>query len=206
MRSREAERAGVAQIADLDRLAQGALGPRAQGIPFPNSGVAWRCRAAAKATCWARGRIARVRGFVGERVHAGRADAGAGVVAALRGVLPPDLAHDDPPLPVDSADACDTVPDHDHPKHERGMPYPHTRQPDAIAIDQDRDVISADGRELYRYVRHRGIAHVLELGVHTNMCILNRTFSIKPMVRWGVEIALVRDLTDAMYNPARPPT
>jgi hypothetical protein len=72
MRSREAERAGVAQIADSDRLAQGALGPRAQGIPFPNSGVAWRCRAAAKATCWARGRIARVRGFVGERVHAGR--------------------------------------------------------------------------------------------------------------------------------------
>ena len=41
--------------------------------------------------------------------------------------------------------------------------------------------------------------------MHTNMCILNRTFSIKQMVRWGVDIALVRDLTDAMYNPARPP-
>ena len=43
------------------------------------------------------------------------------------------------------------------------------------------------------------------MGVHTGTCILNRTFSIKQMVRWGVEIALVRDLTDAMYNPARPP-
>jgi nicotinamidase-related amidase len=118
---------------------------------------------------------------------------------------PPDLAHDDPPLPVDNADACDTVPDHDHPKHERGMPYPHTRQHDAITIDQERDVVSADGRELYSYFRHRGIEHVLEMGVHTNMCILNRTFSIKQMVRWGVDIALVRDLTDAMYNPARPP-
>jgi hypothetical protein len=118
---------------------------------------------------------------------------------------PPDLAHDDPPLPVDSADACDTVPDHDHPKHERGMPYPHTRQHDAISIDQERDVISADGRELYGYFRHRGIAHVLELGVHANMCVLNRTFSIKPMVHRGMDIALVRDLTDAMYNPARPP-
>ena len=42
--------------------------------------------------------------------------------------------------------------------------------------------------------------------MHTNMCILDRTFSIKQMVRWGVDIALVRDLTDAMYNPARPRT
>jgi hypothetical protein len=41
--------------------------------------------------------------------------------------------------------------------------------------------------------------------VHANRCILNRTFSIKPMVPWGVVIALVRDLTDAMYNPARAP-
>jgi nicotinamidase-related amidase len=118
---------------------------------------------------------------------------------------PPDLEHDDPPLPVDSGDACDTVPDHDYPKHEKGMPYPHTRQNDAISIDQGRDVISASGIEIYRYFRHRGIEHVLEMGVHTNMCILNRTFSIKQMVRWGIDIALVRDLTDAMYNPARPP-
>jgi nicotinamidase-related amidase len=118
---------------------------------------------------------------------------------------PADLAHDEPPLPVDPTDACDTLPDHDHPKHERGMPYPWTRQHPAIEIDQERDVVSADGRELYSYYRHRGIEHVLEMGVHTNMCILNRTFSIKQMVRWGVDIALVRDLTDAMYNPARPP-
>jgi hypothetical protein len=25
------------------------------------------------------------------------------------------------------------------------------------------------------------------------------------MVKWGKRVALVRDLTDAMYNPARPP-
>ena len=43
------------------------------------------------------------------------------------------------------------------------------------------------------------------MGVHTNMCILNRSFAIKQMVRWGVEIALIRDLTDAMYNPAFSP-
>lgn len=46
---------------------------------------------------------------------------------------------------------------------------------------------------------------MLILGVHTNMCILNRSFAIKQMVRWGQPIALVRDMTDAMYNPANPP-
>jgi hypothetical protein len=37
------------------------------------------------------------------------------------------------------------------------------------------------------------------------MCVLNRSFAIKQMVCWGLRVALVRDLTDCMYNPARPP-
>jgi hypothetical protein len=37
------------------------------------------------------------------------------------------------------------------------------------------------------------------------MCILGRSFAIKQMVKWGMPIALCRDLTDSMYNPARPP-
>jgi hypothetical protein len=37
------------------------------------------------------------------------------------------------------------------------------------------------------------------------MCILRRSFAIKALVRRGVPVALVRDLTDAMYNPARAP-
>ena len=32
-----------------------------------------------------------------------------------------------------------------------------------------------------------------------------RSFGIQQMVKWQVDIALVRDLTDAMYNPADPP-
>ena len=43
------------------------------------------------------------------------------------------------------------------------------------------------------------------MGVHTNMCVLHRSFAIKRMVRWGFDVALVRGLTDTMYNPARPP-
>ena len=72
-------------------------------------------------------------------------------------------------------------------------------------IDQQRDWISDDGREVYSLFQQQGIRHMLLMGVHTNFCILKRSFGIRQMVRWGVEIALVRDLTDAMYNPACPP-
>ena len=46
---------------------------------------------------------------------------------------------------------------------------------------------------------------LLFMGVHANMCILNRTFGIRQMTRWGMRCILIRDLTDAMYNPASPP-
>lgn len=43
------------------------------------------------------------------------------------------------------------------------------------------------------------------MGVHTNMCVLHRTFAIKRMTRLGVNCVLVRDLTDSMYNPKAKP-
>ena len=43
------------------------------------------------------------------------------------------------------------------------------------------------------------------MGVHANMCILNRSFAIKQMTNWGIRCILVRDLTDAMYNPRKAP-
>lgn len=110
---------------------------------------------------------------------------------------PPDLPHDDPPLPVDHSDGgSDTG--------ETCWYKAWTRQHPGIEI-ADEDVISDDGREIYSFLRHQGIAQVLIMGVHTGMCVLNRTFGIKQMVKWGVDIALVRDLTDALYNPERPP-
>jgi hypothetical protein len=39
------------------------------------------------------------------------------------------------------------------------------------------------------------------MGVHVNMCVLNRTFAIKKMTNWGIRCLLVRDLTDSMYDP-----
>ena len=114
-------------------------------------------------------------------------------------VTPPlELTHDDPALPIDDSDeGSDT-----------GEPTPFhawSRQHDALEIDHDLDAISDSGAEIYNLLRMWNIRRVLVMGVHTNMCILNRSFGIKQMVRWGVPIALVRDLTDAMYNPVQAP-
>jgi nicotinamidase-related amidase len=112
---------------------------------------------------------------------------------------PADIEHEDPPLPVKTDDqtGCDARPAKVH--------YPWTKQHAAIEIDPDRDIISADGRELYGVYRARGIRTVLIMGVHTNMCILARNFAIKQMVRWGFDTALVRDLTDTIYSPLQWP-
>jgi nicotinamidase-related amidase len=120
-------------------------------------------------------------------------------VAALPPVTPPpDLEHDEPPLPVDTLQGSSDTGEPDWYKA-------WSRQHPAIDVDEERDAISDDGREVYSLFQARGIRHMLLMGVHTNMCILNRSFAIKQMVRWGVQVALIRDLTDAMYNPAFSP-
>lgn len=111
---------------------------------------------------------------------------------------PDDIAIPDPPLPIDDSD-------HGSDSGETEPYKAWSRQHDGLHIDESRDVISDDGREIYSWLRHRGLERVFIMGVHTNMCVLNRTFGIKQMTRWGVKVALMRDLTDSMYNPARPP-
>ena len=111
---------------------------------------------------------------------------------------PGDPAAYDPPLPVDAADQGTTVAENE--------PYKAwKRQHPAIDIDAERDLISDEGGRVYACLQARGIKRLLILGVHTNMCVLHRSFAIKQMSRWGVPMALLRDLTDTMYSPARPP-
>lgn len=80
-----------------------------------------------------------------------------------------------------------------------------TRQHPAIPIDAARDVISDDGSEIIQLFRQRSITTALIMGVHTNMCVLDRSFAIKAMLGYGLRVLLVRDLTDSMYDPAERP-
>ena len=83
-------------------------------------------------------------------------------------------------------------------------PYPWTRQHPAIDIIAF-DGVSESGQEIYNFCKQQGITNVALMGVHTNICILNRSFGIRQMTRLGFQVVLVRDLTDAMYDPrARP--
>ncbi len=110
---------------------------------------------------------------------------------------PESLKLSDPPLPIDDSDGgCDTPGD---------TPYQAwTRQHPSLSIGLE-DVISDDGHQIYSYLRQQKIRTLLVMGVHTNMCVLNRSFAIRQMTRWGVRCALIRDLTDTMYDPQDPP-
>lgn len=111
---------------------------------------------------------------------------------------PPETtpAHD-PPLPIDDSNGgCDTPGDTEHRAWSRETP---------LLTVAPGDVISDSGSEIYNVLRQHGIDTVFYMGVHANMCILNRTFGIRQMARWGIHCILVRDLTDAMYEPSSRP-
>jgi nicotinamidase-related amidase len=112
--------------------------------------------------------------------------------------MPEAKKRDAPPLPVDASDeGSDTG--------EKKTYRAWSRQHPAIGIDESRDGISDNGQEIWNFMQARGTRNIVIMGVHTNMCILNRSFAVKAMVQRGASVALVRDLTDTMYNPARSP-
>jgi nicotinamidase-related amidase len=113
--------------------------------------------------------------------------------------FPKPLQLPDPPLPIDDKDGgCD---DANPVKSFRAW----SRQHAAITIDGRVDGVSDNGQEVWNALKAKKIKTVFIVGVHTNMCILNRGFSIKQMTRNGIKCILVRDLTDAMYNPKSSP-
>ena len=100
-------------------------------------------------------------------------------------------------LPIDDSDGgCD-----DQPQCKGRKAW--SRQIEAIRVEEG-DAIT-DSAEAYHLMRQRGIENVLVMGVHTNMCVLGRPFSIRQLVLQGLNVALVRDLTDTMYNSRMKP-
>jgi nicotinamidase-related amidase len=67
------------------------------------------------------------------------------------------------------------------------------------------DGVSDSGVEIYNFCMQAGIRNIVLMGVHTNMCVLGRPFGIRQQVRLKMNVALCRDLTDAMYDPREPP-
>ncbi|GIW80919.1 MAG: hypothetical protein KatS3mg105_2726 [Gemmatales bacterium] len=102
----------------------------------------------------------------------------------------------EPDLPVDATMPCD-----DEMPRERKRFY--TRQIDAIEI-KEGDAIT-DSHEAYYLMRQKGIKNAIIMGVHTNMCVLGRPFGIRQLVYQGMNVVLMRDMTDSMYNPKLPP-
>lgn len=116
------------------------------------------------------------------------------------------------PYPVDQSDGGE---DDDPAEHARWAARltamgrdpraPWKAQTGLLTIDPQRDLISDGGAEIWSALEARGVENVLLMGVHCNMCVLGRPFGLRQMARNGKNVALVRDLTDTMYNPARPP-
>jgi len=120
------------------------------------------------------------------------------MIAIPKAELPKNLELADPPLPIDCKEGgCDD----DKPVKQFKA---WKRQHEALTIGEN-DFISDKGPEVYSLLKARGIKQLLVCGVHTNFCVLNRTFAIKQMSRWGVRCMLVRDLTDSMYDPRKAP-
>lgn len=88
---------------------------------------------------------------------------------------------------------------------DRNPKAPWKRQIHTIEIDGDKDIISDQGDEIWNAMEARKIRNVLLVGVHTNMCVLGRPFGLRQMAQNGKNVALVRDMTDTMYNPEMPP-
>jgi hypothetical protein len=89
-------------------------------------------------------------------------------------------------------------------KPETGPPYPWTRENSAIDI-VGFDGVSENGQEIYNFCKQEGITNIALMGVHTNICILNRSFGIRQMTQLGFQVVLARDLTDSMYDPRTRP-
>ena len=78
---------------------------------------------------------------------------------------------------------------------------PWSKQIDTLRIDQDKDAISDSGSEIWNILESRGIQNVILMGVHVNMCVAGRPFGLRQLARNGKHVVLMRDLTDAMYDP-----
>jgi len=138
------------------------------------------------------------------RGHAGRlvAQAAVHVPAAVpidwNDWEPDELTALPPSLTDPGPCSCDESP----PCTEGCPPYPWTRQIPLLTIGHG-DAITDDGQELFNLLAQRGIADVILMGVHTNLCVLGRPYGIRQLIALGKRPILCRDLTDSFHRDPR---
>jgi len=102
------------------------------------------------------------------------------------------------PLPIDDSDGGYD----DQTQCKQGGPW---KREIATLEVAPKDAITDNGEEVYNLLQQSGIDNVIIIGVHANMCVLGRPFSIRQMVSVGKNVLLMRDLTDTMYNSRKRP-
>lgn len=125
-----------------------------------------------------------------------------------------EAPHVTPPVPIAAwcyldkeAEAALPIDDQDEPCDDevgRARIRMYNRQHPGIEIGS-YDGISDNGQEIHNYSEQLGIRNIVMTGVHANMCVLGRPFGIRQLKRLGRNVVLVRDLTDAMYDPRDAP-
>jgi nicotinamidase-related amidase len=104
----------------------------------------------------------------------------------------------EPDLPIDDSDmGCDCA-------VKCKIRDAWTREISTLVISSG-DAITDNGQETFNLLAARGIDNVILVGVHLNMCVLGRPFGIRQMAHLGKNVALMRDMTDTMYNPEKKP-
>lgn len=86
-----------------------------------------------------------------------------------------------------------------------------TRQHKSIVIEGSDYIASIDedgwNDSVISFMQNRSnpIKYALMVGVHTNFCILTRSFGMKNLLKAGITPILLRDLTDGMIPREQPP-
>jgi hypothetical protein len=105
---------------------------------------------------------------------------------------------DYPPIPIDDSDGGIV---------EENLKYDRTKvlmHPE-IQMDYEKDCMSCHNKEILNYLLYNNIEYLLVFGTHTNMCVLDRTYGIKNLIRFGMKVILIRDLCDVVHNPSKFP-
>lgn len=111
--------------------------------------------------------------------------------------------------PIDQTDGGEDDTPEEHARWEkelvaagRNPKTPWLKQIDVLEINAELDYVTDKGKEVWSILQSRGIRNVILAGVHTNMCVLGRPFGLRRLSQAGMNVVLMRDLTDTMYNPA----